>query len=144
MLRRVLVGVGVVFGVLFVIAGLYLLLLLNPEWRMPSQTGRDGVALRTISGCTEALKWEEPSRVENISRTNNTLKVIVLAKATCGAVYPVKPLANLTNNGIELSRNWWSDPIGSFAKCKCTRHIEFSVPNFENSDVAVTIASDNL
>ena len=143
MLKRALIGVGIVLGVLCVAIGLFVILLLYPEWRMPSQTGHNGISLRTIAGCSESLKWEQPSRVESVAKTDNTLRVVVLANATCGAVFPVNPSANIKNNDVELSWNWWSDPIGSFAKCKCTRHIEFTIPGIDGATPAVTIAAQN-
>ena len=140
-LKHALIGVGVVFGVLFFAIGLFVILLLRPDWRMPSQTGHNGISLRSIAGCSEALNWEQPSRVESVVKTDNILKVVVLANATCGAVFPVSPSANIKNNDIELSWNWWHDPIGMFAKCECTRHIEFTIPGIDGATPVVTIAA---
>lgn len=140
-LKRVLIGVGVVFGVLIFASGLFVILLLYPEWRMPSQKGPEGISLRTIAGCSEALKWDQSSRVESVSKTENALKVVVLANARCGAVYPVRPSADIKNNAIELSWGWWNDPIGMFAKCECTRHIEFTIPSIGGAAPPVTIAA---
>jgi hypothetical protein len=141
MLKRALIGAGIVFGLLLFGFGLFVILLINPEWRMPSQTGHGGISLRTVAGCSESLKWDQPSRVESVAKTDNTLRVVVLANATCGAVFPVNPSANIKNSDIELSWDWWHDPIGMSAKCECTRHLEFTMPGIGGATPTVTIAA---
>jgi hypothetical protein len=141
-LKRILKWVAICIAVVVLAIGLFVLVLLNPEWRMPSQKGPDGVEIRVIAGCSEALKYGEPNRVASSTRSDTTLKTVVLANATCGAVFPVEPRASVKNDHVEVSWSWWSDPIGFFAKCTCTRHIEFNVPNVQSASPKVTVASD--
>ena len=143
-LKHALIGLGTVLAAFVLTVSVFLTLLFNPEWRMPPRKGPGGVSLRTIAGCSEALKEGQASRVQEVIRTESTLRVIVLANRQCGSVFPVSPSATTKDLNIELAWGWWSDPIGTFAKCTCTRHIEFSVPNITISDLKVTIAEANL
>jgi hypothetical protein len=111
---------------------------------MPSQKGDRGIELREVSACgKDELPWSDPTKVEKVEILGTTLKAIVLVNATCGDVFPVEPVARVRDGNVELAWSWWWAPKGMAAACKCTRRIEFSIPNVNIEKPTVSIAPAN-
>lgn len=140
----------VLLTILFALIAVALLWRSNASMRalfsseMPPQVGENGVELREIAGCSEALAWNTPSRVFSSDKVGLVLKVVVLANETCGDIRPVFPSAVIDGHQIELKWAWWHRPNTPLAACKCTRHIEFTIPNVEATNPVVMIAKSNL
>ena len=147
-MKIVLATIATLFGVL---ASVFLFFVWNgtitfgPSLSdMPARVGDGGVMLRVVSGCSNALPWSELSKVASVERAATRLTAVVLANATCGDIYPVKPVVKRQDQSLELAWSWWSPAKdGSLAACRCTRHIEFTIPGIDGATPAVTIAAQN-
>ena len=140
-MRPVLIGIATIAAIIVAIA-FYVVWHMTRD--MPLQTGAGGIELREVAACgKDELPWSDPTKVEKVEVVGTTLKAIVLANATCGDVFPVEPVANVRGSDIELAWSWWTSPKGTAAACKCTRRIEFSIPNVNIEKPTVSIAPGN-
>jgi hypothetical protein len=140
MAKRIFLGLC---GVLLSLLGLGYWFM-RPPADMPTQIGQDGTSLREIAGCSEALPWDQQSRVTAFRKNGNQLVATVIANENCGPVLPVEPRASVRGETVEIGWNWWSRPNSPMAACKCTRHIEFTVPNVEAANPVISISKSNL
>jgi hypothetical protein len=110
---------------------------------LPSRRGVDGTEVTYLKACTNALPWDQPTKIVSTEKRASTLIVEVLANQNCGPVYAVEPIVKRDGADIELGWSWWSRPTDAMAACKCTRHLQFSVPNVDVHDAKISVAKDN-